>query len=91
MAGTLVSAEVNISIYCLSLRIDNKHMTEPWLDQALMDSEYESNGDWVKIELRKDEKKLIEILRETKRQPEARETKKCKNDRRKKSKRKKKI
>jgi len=23
-------------------RIDNKHMTEPWLDQALMDSEYRS-------------------------------------------------
>ena len=25
------------------VRIDNKHMTEPWLDQALMDSAYRSD------------------------------------------------
>ena len=25
-------------------RIDNKHMTEPWMDQALMESEYKYEG-----------------------------------------------
>ena len=28
--------------YFYWLRIDNKHMTEPWLDEALMDSVYRS-------------------------------------------------
>ena len=28
--------------YFYWFRIDNKHMTEPWLDQALMDSAYRS-------------------------------------------------
>ena len=29
--------------YFYWFRIDNKHMTEPWLDQALMDSAYRSD------------------------------------------------
>ena len=28
--------------YFCWFRIDNKHMAEPWLDQALMDSAYKS-------------------------------------------------
>ena len=28
--------------YFYWFRIDNKHMTEPWLDQVLMDSAYKS-------------------------------------------------
>ena len=32
--------------YFYWFRIDNKHMTEPWLDQALMDSAYMSVPFW---------------------------------------------
>ena len=30
--------------YFFWFRIDNKHMTEPWLDQALMDVAYRSDN-----------------------------------------------
>ena len=38
--------------YLYWFRIDNKHMTEPWLDQALMDSAYRSKAEACKYFLR---------------------------------------
>ena len=54
MSCTKLSLHYNLvtAILFLLVQIDNKHMTEPWLDQALMDSACMPlfiNGDSIKI------------------------------------------